>query len=641
MKHNRFRNCILLLFILAFVSVEVYAEVKLPRLVSSGMVLQRNQPLKIWGWADPKEQISIEFNGENYTTMTGEDETWQLELPAMAAGGPYTMKINDNVLDNILVGDVWLASGQSNMELQLRRIMDLYAGEIKKINTDQIRLFRSSTRENAENEKADYPDGKWLLSTPENIMEFSAVAWFFADKIHQEQNVPVGIISTAIGGSPAEAWLSKDKVAPFLDPWLERAARMDSMRMARQEQENEEPPFNWWYEVNKNDPGVGKWSKGEVDVTGWPQISLPGYWTDKGVDFRNGSIWFYREFDVPDSLAGKQAVLRLGRIIDSDSAFVNGTFVGNITYQYPPRIYDVPAGLLKAGKNSVMVRVFCQGGRGGFIEEKPYELRVGSEVIDITGDWRYHIGAELHPPHGGFGGLSFRPGGLYNSLINPMKNYGIKGVIWYQGETNAGRGFEYRQLFKDLIMDWRKQLDQPDLPFLYVQLANLGIPNKQPVESGWAETRDAQRRALELPNTGMAVAFDIGEWNDIHPLNKKEVARRLALEAEKVAYGNKDIVSSGPLYKSMKIEDGSILLTFTSVGSGLYANSLLEGFQIAGSDGNFVWAKAVVISKNSVKVWSNDVPEPTAVRYAWDDNPAGSNLKNKEGLPASPFTTEK
>ncbi|WP_167619167.1 sialate O-acetylesterase [Maribellus sediminis] len=641
MKHNKFRNYILLLFILAFCSVVAHAEVKLPRLVSSGMVLQRNQPLKIWGWADPKEQITIEFEGANYTTMTGEDKTWQLELPAMAAGGPYTMKINDIKLENILVGDVWLASGQSNMELQLRRVMDLYADEIKKINTDQIRLFRSSTRENAEKEKADYPDGKWLSSTPGNIMEFSAVAWFFADKIHQEQSVPVGIISTAIGGSPAEAWLSKDKVDPFLDPWLERAARMDSARLARKKQENEEPPFNWWYEVNKNDPGVGKWSKGEVDVTGWPQISLPGYWTDKGVDFRNGSIWFYREFDVPESLAGKEAVLRLGRIIDSDSAFVNGTFVGNITYQYPPRIYDVPAGLLKAGKNTVMVRVFCQGGRGGFVEEKPYEIRVGSEIIDITGDWHYHIGAELHPPRGGFGGLSFRPGGLYNSLINPMKNYNIKGVIWYQGETNAGRGFEYRQLFKDLIMDWRKQLDQPDLPFLYVQLANLGIPNKQPVESGWAETRDAQRRALELPNTGMAVAFDIGEWNDIHPLNKKEVARRLALEAEKVAYGNKDIVSSGPLYKSMKIEDGSILLTFTSVGAGLYANSLLEGFQIAGSDGNFVWAKAVVMSKNSVKVWSNEVPEPTEVRYAWDDNPAGSNLKNKEGLPASPFTTEK
>jgi len=391
--------------------------------------------------------------------------------------------------------------------------------------------------------------------------------------------------------------------------------------------------------LNKNDPGVGKWSKDNVDISDWPQISLPGYWSDKGVDLKIGSIWFYNEFKVSDSLAGEEAILRLGRIIDSDSAFVNGTFVGNITYQYPPRIYTIPKGLLKAGKNTVMVRVFSQGGRGGFVEEKPYEVRIGKHVIDLTGNWRYHIGAKLHPPHGP-AGLSFRPGGLYNSLINPMKNYAVKGVIWYQGETNAGRGFEYRQLFKDVIIDWRIQLAQPDLPFLFVQLANLGIPNKQPVESGWAETRDAQRRALELPNTGMAMAFDIGEWNDIHPLNKKEVAHRLALEAEKVAYGNTEIVSSGPLYKSMKVENGSIILTFTSVGSGLYANSLLKGFQIAGADGEFVWAKAVVLSKNTIKVWSEKVKDPVAVRYAWDDNPESANLKNKEGLPASPFTTE-
>jgi sialate O-acetylesterase len=287
-----------------------------------------------------------------------------------------------------------------------------------------------------------------------------------------------------------------------------------------------------------------------------------------------------------------------------------------------------------------MVRVFSQGGRGGFVEEKPYEVRVGNEVIDITGDWQYHIGAELNPPKTNFGGQGFRPGGLYNSLIHPMKQYTVKGVIWYQGETNAGRGFQYRQLFKDLIVDWRAQLEKPALPFLFVQLANLGIPQKQPVKSGWAETRDAQRRALELPNTGMAVAFDIGEWNDIHPLNKKEVARRLALEAERVAYGNKELVSAGPLYESMKAEDGSILLAFSSVGSGLYANSLLEGFQIAGEDGKFVWANAVVMSKNMVKVWSRKVKNPVAVRYAWDDNPAGANLKNKENLPASPFTTE-
>ncbi|WP_347840158.1 sialate O-acetylesterase [uncultured Draconibacterium sp.] len=637
MKINRILlNSIVVLLLVLFCGT-LNAAVKLPRLVSNGMVLQRNETICIWGWADAEENVEIEFLNKQYKTRADRNGNWQLELNAMAAGGPYSMKINDVELNNILVGDVWLASGQSNMELWLSRVTDLYANEISRINNSDIRFFRSSTRENAEDAKSDYPDGKWLPASPGNVMGFSAVAWFFASKIHEQEKVPVGIISTAIGGSPAEAWLSNEKARPFLNEWLERKAEIDAENEKRS---NADKAYNWWHEVNKNDPGVGKWSKNDVDVSGWSQISLPGYWNDKGVDISNGSIWFCKEFQLDESLAGEEAILRLGRIINSDSAFVNGTFVGNITYQYPPRIYTIPEGVLKAGTNKIMVRVFNQGGRGGFVEEKPYEVRVGNKVIDITGDWHYHIGAELNPPKSS-GSLSFRPGGLFNSLISPIKNLSIKGVIWYQGESNTGRPNEYAHLFKDLILDWRTQLNQPELPFLYVQLANLGLPKKQPGESGWAQVRDAQRRVLELPNTGMAVAFDLGEWNDIHPLNKKEVANRLALEAQRVAYGNQEVVSSGPLYRSMEIQNGAIVLSFSSVGEGLFANNLLEGFQIAGDDGSFVWAKAVVLSKNTVKVWSDKVLQPKEVRYGWEDNPEYANLKNKAGLPASPFTTEK
>jgi sialate O-acetylesterase len=638
MKINRILVSVagILLFFLG--GEELSATVKLPRLVSNGMVLQRNEKVRIWGWADVGEKVEIEFLEKQHIIRADRNGNWQLELEAMAAGGPYSMKINDIELNNILVGDVWLASGQSNMELRLSRVTDLYAKEISQINNPKIRFFRSSTRENAEEAKSDYPDGRWLPAIQENVMEFSALAWFFASKIQEQENVPVGIISTAIGGSPAEAWLSEEKVTPFIKEWLEQEAKIDAINAKKTEADK---AYNWWHEVNKNDPGVGKWSKADVDVTDWPQISLPGYWNDKGVDLRNGSIWFCREFEVPDSLLGQDAVLRLGRIIDSDSAFVNGTFVGNVTYQYPPRIYTIPKGVLKAGKNNVMVRVFCPGNRGGFVEEKPYEVRIGKQCIDITGDLNYHIGADLNQSASVAGELSFRPGGLFNSLINPMKNFAIKGVIWYQGESNTGRADEYTQLFKDLILDWRNQLNQPELPFLYVQLANLGVPNKQPVVSGWATLRDAQRRVLNLPNTGMAVAFDLGEWNDIHPLNKKELANRLALEAQRTAYGNTDVLSSGPLYKSMEVQNQSIVITFSSVGEGLFTNSLLEGFQIAGDDGTFVWAKAVVLSINTVKVWSEKVAHPKNVRYAWEDNPEYANLKNKAGFPASPFTTEK
>ncbi|MCU4165765.1 sialate O-acetylesterase [Carboxylicivirga caseinilyticus] len=638
---NRYKMGLRLVYmlLLALVSLPSLAAVKLPRLVSNGMILQRDEPLKIWGWADPSEKVTVKFLDKIYKTKADKAGNWQLELAPALAGGPYTMEINEIELSDILVGDVWLSSGQSNMELPVRRVMDLYAQEINKVNNTNIRLFRSSTRKDEITAQTDYPDGSWLPATPKNIGDFSAVSWFYANNLHQKYQVPIGIISTAIGGSPAESWLSKNKVEKYLNDWTEKKAHSDSVRAKMKEEEPEKLAYNWSVEVNKNDPGTGRWSKDDVDVTDWNQISLPGFWTDKGVELRNGSIWFCKEFNVADSLAVKEAILRLGCIIDSDSTFVNGIFVGNITYRYPPRIYNLPKGVLKPGRNKLMVRVFCQGGRGGFVEEKPYEVRVGSQVIDLTGDWKYHIGAKLNPPFGP-PGLSFMPGGLFNSLISPAHNYKIKGVIWFQGESNTGRGNEYEQLFKSMIQDWRSQFDHPELPFLYAQLANLGVPQKQTVNSGWAEVRDAQRRTLELSNTGMAVTFDIGEWNDIHPLNKKEVALRLFLEAQRVAYNNSSIISSGPLYESMKTEDGSIILTFKSVGQGLYANNLLEGFQIAGEDGRFVWANAVVMNRNTVKVWSPKISDPKIVRYAWEDNPAGANLKNKEELPASPFSTE-
>jgi sialate O-acetylesterase len=628
----------IILIIFSLSVFQTSAKVKLPRLISNGMVLQRDVPLKIWGWADAGEKVKIEFLGKTFLAKADKKGNWKAELPATAAGGPFVMKINEVELKDILVGDVWICSGQSNMELPLRRLMDLYEAEILKTNNIQIRQFRSSSRNDMDKPQTDFKDGNWLPAIQANILDFSGVAYFFATELYQKYKIPIGLINTAIGGSPAESWLSEIPAKKYLDPWLFMQAKGDSIR--KKNVAEGKKPFNFFAELNQNDPGVGRWSKNDLDVTDWPVMSVPGYWGDKGVDLRNGSMWFYKEFDIPDSLVGKKAVLRLGRIIDSDSAFVNGTFVGTISYQYPPRIYPLQAGVLKAGKNKLMVRVIAQGNKGGFVEEKPYELRVGSQVIDLTGDWNYHLGAVLNPTFSPFN-MSFRPSGLFNTLTAPILNYPLRGVIWFQGESNTGRSKDYYQLFPDVIRDWRAQFAQSEMPFLFVQLANLGVPSKQPVESGWAELRDAQRRTLELSNTGMAVAFDLGEWNDIHPLNKKEVSRRLSLEASRVAYHETKLVSAGPLYESMEISGKSIILTFKSIGSGLYANSLLYGFQIAGADGRYVWANAVVLTKTRVKVWSDKVPNPQNVRYAWDDNPAGANLKNKEGLPASPFTTAK
>jgi sialate O-acetylesterase len=628
-------NCKIFFSLLLFIlPLSLQAKVRLPKLISDGMILQRGTKSAVWGWASPSETIIIEFAGKTFKTKADKLGNWKVEFPAYSAGGPFTMKINDIEIQNILIGDVWLCSGQSNMELPVRRVLDLYNNEVKNIDNQDIRLFRSSDRGDSETPRRDFKDGSWVPATRENILDFPALAYFFAAELNNKYKIPVGLVCSAIGGSPAESWLSEACAKKYLDKWETEQTRIDSAGPGKSENQN-----NWFEEMNHNDPGVFRWSKRDADVAGWPEMSLPGYWTEKGVDMQFGSIWFCKEFEVADSLANKDTVVRLGRIIDSDSAFLNGAFIGTTSYQYPPRIYKIPAGRLKAGNNKLMLRLICQRGKGGLVEEKPYEVRIGSSVIDLTGDWKYHVGATMGPDSSGI--LRFRPGGLYNSLINPVLNFQLKGVIWYQGESNTGRAKEYCRLFMDLIRDWRSQFKHPDLPFLYVQLANLGIPGKQPVESDWAELRNAQRLALQLPNTGMAVTYDIGEWNDIHPLNKKEVARRLALEAARVAYQDTLVVSSGPLYESMEVIANSIVLNFKSVGTGLYANSLLDGFQISSGDGCFVWANATVLSKNRVRVWSEKVADPAVVRYAWDDNPAGANLKNKEGLPASPFATDK
>ena len=643
MKIIQYFLCLLtFLFVIDFNST-VSAKVRLPRLISDGLVLQRDVPLKIWGWADPSEKVKIDFLGKTYQTKADKQGNWKVELPAIKAGGPFSMKVNEIEIHDILIGDVWLCSGQSNMELMVYRVLDLYQTEIEQTNNTNIRYFKPSIRNDSENPQNDFKDGTWLPSTQANIMNFSSLSYLFGNQLYQKYKVPIGLINNAIGGSVIESWLSEEYLKSYMDKWSAAKAKADSIRAKRTSATNP-VRFNFNAELAKNDPGLGRWSKADVNVSDWPSISLPGYWSDKGVDLRLGSIWFYKEFDVADSLVGKKAVLRLGRIIDSDSAFVNGTFVGTISYQYPPRIYKLPVGVLKSGKNKLMVRVISSGDEGGFVEDKPYEVRVGSQKIDLTGEWNYHIGASLKPPvgqGGEFFGGGARPAGLYNSLTSPVSGYQLKGTIWYQGESNTGtRTEEYQQLFKDLITCWRSKFGQPNMPFVFAQIANLGIPNKQPVESGMANVRDAQRRTMEVPNTGMVVTYDVGEWNDIHPLNKKEVARRLALEAARVAYRDSSVVSSGPLYESMEVSGNNIILTFKSVGSGLYANNLLDGFQIAGTDGHFVWAHAVVLSKNKVKVWSKGITEPITVRYAWDDNPAGANLKNKEGFPASPFTTK-
>ncbi len=368
-------------------------------------------------------------------------------------------------------------------------------------------------------------------------------------------------------------------------------------------------------------------------------MKIPGYWASTALGNVNGVVWFRKKIDVPSSMTGKEATLILGRIVDADSVFVNGLFVGTTSYQYPPRRYIIPPNILKAGDNTIVVRVISNSGEGGFVLDKAYEIDAADTAIDLRGMWQYRLGATMKPLASQTF-IRWKPLGLYNAMIAPLLNYRMKGVIWYQGESNAGRPVEYRELLPALIRDWRNHWKQGDFPFLIVQLPNFMEAKSDPSESNWALLREAQRRALSLPNTGMAVTIDIGEWNDVHPLDKKDVGNRLALAAQKVAYQEQQVVYSGPLYQLMRIEGNKIVLTFTNIGSGLMAKGCaLKCFAIAGADKKFTWADAKIENDNVI-VSSSKVLNPVAVRYAWADNPDGANLYNEEGLPASPFRTD-
>lgn len=617
------------------------AEVRLPRLVSDGMVLQRDVPIKIWGWADPSEKVTLLFRNQQFSTVANRLGEWQITLPQQGAGGPYTLSINEKNIKDILLGDVWICSGQSNMELPIKRVLDLYQEEVEGLENSDIRHFVVPKKYDFNKEFLDVESGEWLSVTPQTIMEFSAVAYFFANALQKEYQVPIGLINSSLGGSPAEAWISEEALKRFPHLDQEKVKCQDRNYVDRVIEEERLRGDDWHQLLNRKDEGLigkHKWSDPNYDDSKWSLMQVPAFWADESLGFTNGSVWFRKCVEIPAGMETAPATIRLGAIVDADSVFINGVFVGSTGYQYPPRNYTIPAGVLNSGKNMIAVRVINQSGRGGFVKDKRYELSVGNYQIDLKGEWRHKLGASMDPlPGTTF--FQWKPGGLYNAMIAPLKNYQTKGVLWYQGESNVGRWQTYSDIMKSLITDWRATWGNPKLPFIYVQLANFLEVQKEPSESSWAELREAQRKLLSVSNTGMAVAIDLGEWNDIHPLNKKDLGERLALQARKIAYGDNLVVSSGPTFKSMRKEGNRMVISFENIGIGLDVVQKLKGFAIAGEDNHFVWANAE-IQNNEVVVWSDQIAIPKSVRYAWADNPQDANFRNKEGLPASPFTAE-
>ena len=602
----------------------------------------------MWGWASAGEKITIRFNNKTYKTTTAKDGKWQVMMAPVKAGGPYTMHLegkNNLRLNNILIGDVWFCSGQSNMVHQMILHRDRYEKEIAAANYPEIRHFAIATATDLQEPRDDFASGSWKSANPQNVLQFSAVAYFFAKTIYDKYHVPIGLINASVGGTPIEAWTSEEglktfsPIASIIEKNKDTAYVNNLDRRAAASRPNTIPRNQ-----DKGLSGPLRWFDTSYAPKNWRNIHIPGYWEDQGIKELDGVVWYRREISVPASMTGKPARVALGRIVDADQLYINGKLVGSTSYMYPQRRYAVPDDLLKAGKNIFVIRVTNQSGKGGFVPDKPYYLSSGEDQLDLKGDWQYKVGEVyvLQTVTGGAGIVAQnQPTALYNAMVAPVTNYSIKGILWYQGESNVDNAAQYAQLMPALINDWRTKWQDPDLPFLYVQLPNFQEVQYQPAESAWAVLREAQLKTLSVPNTGMAVAIDLGEWNDIHPDNKKDVGVRLALNALKIAYGEKQLVHSGPIYESSKVEGNKIILSFSNTGSGLIAidEEPLNWFAIAGEDKKFVWANAV-IEGDKVIVSSEAIINPRFVRYAWADNPDGANLYNKEGLPASPFGTD-
>lgn len=627
-----------------------WADVRVANIFGDNMVLQRDEPLNFFGTADPGENVTVTFKGQSVVTKAGVNGRWLAQLPSIQVGDPFTVTIQgaDNrvELKNVVAGEVWICSGQSNMEWAVSQSAHPQK-EIAAANWPLIRHVKIQHQTSA-TPQSEAANSGWQVCSPETVGNFTAVGYYFGRHLHQELDVPIGLINTSWGGTIVETWISSDSLQTHED-FRERVAeiRKNSADLAERMQNYTAAMERWnkAYRAAMDSTNKEESWKAGLDDSGWRTHNVPMHWEQQGLDGFDGVVWYRRDVEIPEDWNQMAATLSLGGIDDNDETFVNGKRIGGTSAWNVARNYEVPAELVKSGTMSIAVKVTDNAGAGGF-HGKPEALKIqvaGKPALPLAGKWKYKVGE-------GFGTLPPRPRNpsmsgpnhptlLHNAMVNPIIPITFRGAIWYQGESNAGRAYQYREMFPLLIEDWRAKWNR-EFPFYWVQLANFMATRDEPSTSAWAELREAQSMTRKLPRTGEAVIIDIGDARDIHPKNKQDVGKRLALHALANEY-QQEIVHSGPRFQRATIEGNKIRITFSHVGSGLVAKGggKLTQFAIAGEDQKFVWADAR-IDYNEVVVSSRDVAHPVAVRYAWADNPEGCNLFNKDGLPASPFRTD-
>jgi sialate O-acetylesterase len=633
------------------------AEISLPQLFQSGMVLQRGKLIPIWGKAAPGELVTVRFNKKQYATTADAHGSWRINLPKMKAGGPYTLTVGNHVLTNILVGDVWLLSGQSNIDVTIERVYPQYPQEIDSYENNDVRLFRVQNETDVHGVRDDIKPTSinWKPLNKENAWLFSAVGYFLGKRMQEKTNVPQGIIVNSWGGTPIEAWISKDSLEHDYPMLVKRAQFFQSDDYVKsQTQTNMQADRQWQKLLQESDAGIlQNWAAPDCDDANWQSINQND-WSWRGC----GSVWLRQHIIINKEHAGKPARLLLGTLFDQDITYLNGKEIGHTYYQYPPRRYDIPEGLLKEGDNVIAVRFINKYGAVHFIPEKPYMLCFGDDrysqnpmpkdVIPLAPTWKVNVGTELPNCPSGDVSLQNIPTTLYNAVLHPLAPYAINGIVWYQGESNTGNPAPYADYLKKLMGCWRDRWQDPKMPFVIVQLANYDgrqqsgfprpiTPQTAPMNSGWAQLREAQRTAAKAdPRAELAVINDLGETVDIHPLRKKEVAERVGLCFDRLIYNNK--VNLAPEVIASEVQDGKIILT---LDQPIQAGDLYE-FEAAAADGDKVFQNVKATAENNritLILPENFHPMSTvyAVRYAWKDNPATANVRSLTGLPMSSF----
>ncbi len=633
------------LFLIVF---KADANVQLPKFFSNNMVLQRNHTIPVWGWAAKNEKIIVSIHKQTKITKADNLGKWRIDLAEEQAGGPFILTIkatNTIIINNVLFGDVWICSGQSNMDMKIGGwgFVNNYKQEIANANYANIRHFEVQ-KAVASKPQTNVEGGQWEVCSPQTAANFSAVAYFFARKLNQDLNVPIGLIVTSWGGTNVETWTSKPAFESNdeFKQMISNMPNLDINELMKQKQENFNIKYKTIKENLKTDTlDIAKWKLIEYDDSKWTKINAPMLWEQQGLADFDGEICFRKTIELAKKDAGKEAFVELGTIDDDDETYLNGVKIGETKSYNKARKYHVDAGILKQGKNVIMVMVKDNTGGGGFYGDADnMKLTIADNQQTLAGVWLYKVKSMANPS------LTFDPNSyptlLFNGMLSPLIPYAIKGAVWYQGESNVSRAYQYRKAFPLLITDWRTHWKQGDFPFYFVQLTtfneNNGNSNKG---SAWAEMRQSQALTLTLPNTGMAVTTDIGDPKDIHPANKQDVGLRLAQIALNKTY-NKENVYTGPVFSSIKIDANKAILSFTNVGSGLKTTDkygYVKGFEIAGADKKFKYANAK-IEGNNIVLYQNEIEKPIAVRFSWADDASESNLFNKEGFPAAPFRTD-